>query len=683
MASISTSKFLLFKTSEAFEAAKTQISDGAIAFFYDGSDAQIYTHGYTFHCSVQDPDAFALKSTTITLTGMVTGNDLTYDLSNSSITFDLGLSDLEDFVVSGSVQSTITGAIEDLDSTFGSSTSESVITYLDIEDGKIDSTNSKSLSIDSTPTEDSTNLVTSGGVYSTIKDALNTATTALENLDFNADDSVISTTNAQPVVYIKQEDGQVTATTGNISSDYVEYGSSSTVTSALNTLQPSSNDGTINVTSSTSGTDYTVNTGSTLTVSSTGEINVNIDEYTIVSGTNGTLSVSEEALTQYDGANAITISNVDSNNTKAVSLVINSSDKLLTQDDSGLLGNLSVLTVTPSNASTYGVTLPETVKERQYLVGKDTSEESSVANSFGYIDIYYDTHLYSAVLGHQGDVFTDTSDTTTTGDPDTITDGSGNVSLRLIYYLDNGSYSLVLIDAQEFLAQATYGDGLQVTEDNVVSVKLDSSTSSEGYLYLDSTNGLGISGVNSAISEAIDEAIGGLDVESVGTSGSVLSIISEIDGKISTDPTTVQIDTTVASDPTTSGTSENLVTEGAVRSAITDAISNISGSTGTSGSVLETIEISDSGISSTSVSITSSVTSESESLITSGGVYSALDALDIDAVGGEGQVIIAVSEANGLVSATSVGVATTILSESDTGYSTYPLVSEALDWYEE
>lgn len=679
MASISTSKFLFFKTSEAFEAAKTQMSDSAIAFFYDGSDAQIYTHGYTFHCSVQDPDAFALKSTTITLTGMVTGNDLTYDLSNSSITFDLGLSDLEDFVVSGGVQSTITGAIEDLDSTFGSSTSESVITYLDIEDGKINSTNSKSLSIDSTPTEDSTNLVTSGGVYSTINGALNTA---LGNLDFNADDSVISTTNAQPVVYIKQEDGQVTATTGNISSDYVEYGSS-TVTSALNTLQPSSSDSTINVTSSTSGTDYTVNTGSTLTVSSTGEINVNIDGSTIVSGTDGTLSVSEEALTQYEGANAITISDVDSNNTKAVSLVINPSDKLLTQDDSGLLGNLSVLTVTPSNASTYGVTLPETVKERQYLVGKDTSEESSVANSFGYIDIYYDTHLYSAVLGHQGDVFTDTSDTTTTGDPNTITDGSGNVSLRLIYYLNDGSYSLVLIDAQEFLAQATYGDGLQVTEDDVVSVKLDSSTSSEGYLYLDSTNGLGISGVNSAISEAIDEAIGGLDVESVGTSGSVLSIISETDGKIDTDPTTVQIDTTVASDPTTSGTSGNLVTEGAVRSAITDAISDISGSTGTSGSVLETIEISDSGISSTSVSITSSVISESESLITSGGVYSALDALDIDTVGGDGQVIIAVSEADGLVSATSVSVATTILSESDTGYSTYPLVSEALDWYEE
>ena len=344
------------------------------------------------------------------------------------------------------------------------------------------------------------------------------------------------------------------------------------IDAAESSLTVSSNDNTITVTLSTEGTD----------------IAVNIDNSTIVKDDDGVLSVASSALTQYVGENAISISDADSDNNKTVSLTISDSDEILSQDDNGLIANLSVETVTSG--------LDTNVKEAYNIVGKNSTV-------LGTIPVYKDSSLYSVSLG----TTTDTVDSST----GTVTSGTGDDALVFVYYLADGTYSLVAIDVSDFLRESEFGDGLDVT-DGIVSVKID--TSSESYLAV-SSSGVKLSGVDSAISTAI----GALDVSSVGGSGYYIQSVSETDGVISATAATLVTSLTSTTTSTVAPTSVAVVSY--VDSAISDVEDNISeldlSTVGGSGYMVTTIAQTDGQVSATAVSASASNISATASSATS------------------------------------------------------------------
>ena len=79
-------------------------------------------------------------------------------------------------------------------------------------------------------------------------------------------------------------------------------------------------------------------------------------------------------------------------------------------------------------------------------------------------------------------------------------------SLNLVYQLADGTYQLTKVDISKFLSEAEFGDGLQVSNANVVSLKIDTTSSdAENFLSV-GANGLKISGIQEAIDGEIEEA---------------------------------------------------------------------------------------------------------------------------------------------------------------------------------
>lgn len=247
-----------------------------------------------------------------------------------------------------------------------------------------------------------------------------------------------------------------------------------------------------------SSSDSTINV--TVTESEGIDLSVNIDNETIIN-TGGTLSVASSALTQYIGENAINISEADNDNNKTISLVISDSDNVLSQSEDGLIANITVEKVTDG--------LSENVKEAYNILGKDGTE-------LGTIPVYKDSSLYSVTLGTTND----TVDSST----GVVTSGDGDDALVFVYYLADGTYSLVAIDVSDFLRESEFGNGLQVNN-GIVSVLVDSN--SETYLSV-SEDGVKLDGIDNAINNAIDE----LDLTSVGGSGYMITTVSQTDGQV-------------------------------------------------------------------------------------------------------------------------------------------------------
>ena len=191
----------------------------------------------------------------------------------------------------------------------------------------------------------------------------------------------------------------------------------------------------------------------------------------------------------------------------------------------------------------------------------------------------------------------------------------------------------------------------------------------------DTTDTYVSTGTDPITGKGVASAIGTLDVASVGGSGKYITTISETDGKISATASTA--DTTV-----TSGSS-NLITSGAVYTAIANLdVASVGGSSKYLISISET----DGKISATTETKDTVVTQNSNNLITSGAVYTvinnlgtsaskdttdtysstgtdpitgkgvaaAISTLDVSSIGGSDKYLTTISETDGKISATAV-----------------------------
>lgn len=121
----------------------------------------------------------------------------------------------------------------------------------------------------------------------------------------------------------------------------------------------------------------------------------------------------------------------------------------------------------------------ENVKEAFKLVDEDGTQAGETIN------IYKDSSLVSIEL------------------VDADKDGNAGQFLKYVYVLANGNEETVYVDANKFLVQSEFKNGLQVSDAGEVSVKVDGE--SESYLTV-GANGIKVSGID-AIKTTADTAV--------------------------------------------------------------------------------------------------------------------------------------------------------------------------------
>ena len=160
--------------------------------------------------------------------------------------------------------------------------------------------------------------------------------------------------------------------------------------------------------------------------------------------------------------------------------------------------------------------LSTNVKEAYRLLDSD-------GNQIGVdVEIYKDSALEKVYLGHVDDELESSGSTE-------VISGSGNTALCFIYQLSDGTYELVAIDIEHFLEEEEFKDGLEVTEDHEVKIKIDKD--SDPYLTV-SLDGLKLEGVQEALEElsAITEELRyDLDALAQATAAEFERIQEEID----------------------------------------------------------------------------------------------------------------------------------------------------------
>lgn len=215
-------------------------------------------------------------------------------------------------------------------------------------------------------------------------------------------------------------------------------------------------------------------------------LTVNIDSTTIVKDKDtGALKVNNESLTQYVGKDAIAVSATNSDkNEKTVSLTINNNDKVLTQDASGLLANLTLEYVTEGEGENH--------KKYIKLLGKtDNNNAKAELGKVDASDFIKDGMLDSAEL------------------VTTAEEGVTNVVapyIKLTFNTDAGK-DIIRFSVKDLVDTYTAGNGLELSN-NTFSVKLDESNEAT-YLTV-GQNGLKLSGVGSIQTEVntIESAVG-------------------------------------------------------------------------------------------------------------------------------------------------------------------------------
>lgn len=202
-------------------------------------------------------------------------------------------------------------------------------------------------------------------------------------------------------------------------------------------------------------------------------IEVNIDNKTIVANNSGILSVASDALAQYNGSNAISISEINGGS-KTISLNINENDKILTNDDNGLLTTLSLKWVKTSNNDQ---------KDEIQLIGKN----DNVISRIEVADFIKDGMLDGVKL-----------DTTDASNP------------ILVFTFNSIAGKEVLNVNVKDLVDVYYpGNGISKIE-NTFSINVDEQ--SESFLTV-SSNGLKLQGVQNSIDVAKNEISTKLDSE--------------------------------------------------------------------------------------------------------------------------------------------------------------------------
>lgn len=171
-------------------------------------------------------------------------------------------------------------------------------------------------------------------------------------------------------------------------------------------------------------------------------------------------------------------------------------------------------------------TLPDNsnIKEAYQVVsytGEWTEGTTETTKVGEVIKIYKDATIHKIYLGYSDDTVDASNGNTTTGTAD-----EAHLSLNYVYIKADGTYAMASVPVGDFLREAEFGHGLQVTN-GVVSVK--KAEGSEAFLTVDE-NGVKISGVQNAINTAIGQL--NADVTSTGDNNVTVKVV-ETDGKVS------------------------------------------------------------------------------------------------------------------------------------------------------
>lgn len=193
----------------------------------------------------------------------------------------------------------------------------------------------------------------------------------------------------------------------------------------------------------------------------------------------GVVGIDSSTITTYIGSDAIVVSeDTNDDNEKTISLTISDSDNILSQDENGLIANISIEEQYNSDG----------IVESYNIVGKDDIVLGSIGAS--------SNKIYEVSLGHVDD----TIDSST----GTITSGSGNDAI-LIVYLTGDLYDMLILDVSTFIRESDCGNGLTVDKNGIVSVVIDngeqnyiSSNSSDTYVSV-SSSGLNFDNLISAV----------------------------------------------------------------------------------------------------------------------------------------------------------------------------------------
>lgn len=201
------------------------------------------------------------------------------------------------------------------------------------------------------------------------------------------------------------------------------------------------------------------------------------------------LYVDESVLTSYSGSQAIVVSGEGA--TKTISLKLNSNDKVLTQSAEGLLANINL---TWSSAA--GLK----------LIGKGGAEIATIpATDFIKDGMLENVELVQLTGG-------------TGANPSGLADGT---YLHFTFTLEAGKEDIYL-NVTSLIDVYVAGNGLNLAG-KTFSIKLDSA-SEGGYLSVGS-EGLKLSGVNQAISDAITTAV-------TGDSGTIKTALDKLQGEL-------------------------------------------------------------------------------------------------------------------------------------------------------
>lgn len=155
-------------------------------------------------------------------------------------------------------------------------------------------------------------------------------------------------------------------------------------------------------------------------------------------------------------------------------------------------------------------------------IGKDYATGTNKETVGDIIKIYKDATIHKIYLGYSGDSINPSTGAITQQETPT----EATLSLNYAYIKADGTYAMASIPVGNFLREAEFGNGLQVAENGVVSVKKDGT--SERFLDV-TADGVKISGVQ----DAIDNKIAALNAEIGSTSDENVTVhVTEAAGKI-------------------------------------------------------------------------------------------------------------------------------------------------------
>lgn len=221
-------------------------------------------------------------------------------------------------------------------------------------------------------------------------------------------------------------------------------------------------------------------------------IEVNVDNKTIVVNESGTLSVSSEALVQYAGENAIDVSEV-TGGTKTISLTINEHDKVLTNDAQGLLATLSLNWV-HANA--------EGQKDEIQLIGKD----GAIISRIDVADFIKDGILDNVTLNSVDPL---------------------NPYLSFIFNSASGK-DVINVPVKDLVDIYKAGNGL-VLNGGYFAIKIDES--SEIFLTV-SDSGLKLNGIKEAINTAKSEVVNQLNNEVTTLTTAIANLTNDLNDEV-------------------------------------------------------------------------------------------------------------------------------------------------------